>query len=153
MKCIVDSNIISYALRYGYDDETLNTVVKSIEDNLDKFTDDEIEMLERDFIEDNKKEYLRKLNFKTGRTRINILNRDFEVDEIILYYALRYSMGRLTYAPIIVIDNIKYNIAEGKISKKFIETALEFVKETSYSGFGIDKKTWIDFEKYLEGLV
>jgi hypothetical protein len=38
------------------------------------------------------------------------MNKKYNVDRDILFYAFRYSLGRMTFAPTTVMDNIKANI-------------------------------------------
>lgn len=75
-------------------------------------------------------------------------DKKFLVERDILIYAFRYSLGRMTFAPITVIDNIKANI--DKISTGDIELYIKEIKECSNYGMDCDKTVWNNFLKYLK---
>ena len=71
-----------------------------------------------------------------------------------LFYALRYALGRQTFAPSIVIDNIKanidlFNINDIDLIIKEIEVHEKY--GTSY-GMDCDKKKWMGFIEYLNDI-
>lgn len=73
------------------------------------------------------------------------------VEKDILFYALEYSLGRQTFAPITVMNNITKNINE------FLDWELENMVRRIKSheelhgnlGSESDKKDWYDFVDYL----
>lgn len=75
-------------------------------------------------------------------------DKKFLVERDILIYAFRYSLGRMTFAPIIVVDNIKANI--DKISTGDIELYIREIKECSNYGMDCDKDLWTNFLEYLK---
>lgn len=76
------------------------------------------------------------------------MNKIFKVERAILVYALRYSMGRQTFAPTIVIENIKENI--DLFSVAVVEMMIREIKEKEVYGAECDKQQWLGFIKYLE---
>lgn len=75
--------------------------------------------------------------------------KEFKVERDILFYALRYSLGRQTFAPTIVIENIKHNINGFSIHD--LETIKKEVLNQEKFGYGMecDKNKWIGFVEYL----
>lgn len=76
------------------------------------------------------------------------MDNNFTVEKDILFYALRYAMGRQTFAPTVVINNIKDNIS--KFNQHDIESLIREIEEKDYYGADIDKINWINFIKYLK---
>ena len=78
--------------------------------------------------------------------------KEFKVERDILFYALRYAIGRKTFAPIITIENIKKNIHLLSIYDLQIIIREIIWQETCGFGYGdeCDKKTWMDFLDYLQ---
>lgn len=76
------------------------------------------------------------------------MDKNLLVDRNILIYSFRYALGRKSYSPGIVIDNIKNNI--DKISSNDIELYIKEIDE--YSGYGLDfdKNMWMEFSDYLK---
>lgn len=76
------------------------------------------------------------------------MDKNLLVDRNILIYSFRYALGRKSYSPGIVIDNIKKNI--DKISSNDIELYIKEIDE--YSGYGLDfdKNMWMAFSDYLK---
>lgn len=66
----------------------------------------------------------------------------------ILILALKYSLKRESYAPVLVCDNIRDNIE--KFSKKELEYIIEVLKNDSISDKGINKEFWLNFSILLE---
>lgn len=73
----------------------------------------------------------------------------FEVEREILIFAMRYALGRMTFAPSIVIKNIKNNI--DKFTEKDIKILIKDIENVSYFELGMDHdiKAWVDFKRYL----
>ncbi len=75
------------------------------------------------------------------------------VSKDILIFAMRYALGRMTFAPTIVIENIKSNILN------FTQNEIDImIKDIEYqAGFGYghkcDEELWLDFADYLKGAV
>lgn len=76
------------------------------------------------------------------------MDKKFRVDRETLFFAFRYALGRMTYAPDTVMDNIKANIKD--ISTGDIETYIKEIKECENYGMDMDKKHWLNFNDYLE---
>lgn len=72
----------------------------------------------------------------------------FEVDRNILFFSFRYALGRMTYAPSTVIDNIKFNL--DKIPSHEIELYIREIEEFENYGMDCDVKTWTSFLKFLK---
>lgn len=76
------------------------------------------------------------------------MDNPIKVDIDMLFFALRYALGRQTFAPLIVMETIKNNL--NSICLKDIERMA--IEIESYTGEmpDIDKKQWADFVKFLE---
>lgn len=70
------------------------------------------------------------------------------VDREIMFFAFRYALGRMTYAPYSVIKSIKDNIIN--ISTEDIKQYIKEIYECENYGMSFDKTEWINFAKYLE---
>lgn len=75
----------------------------------------------------------------------------FMVNRDILIYALRYSLGRMSYAPSVVSDAIKDNIEN--ISSGDIKLYIREICDCEDYGMEFDKEHWLKFAKYLEGVL
>lgn len=78
------------------------------------------------------------------------MRKEFLVERDILMYALRYSLGRRTFAPTIVADNIKSNI--DKFNKTDLQLIIKDIDEQKdFGGYGdrCDKDTFMSLRKYL----
>lgn len=75
-------------------------------------------------------------------------NNIFKVDRNILLFSLKYALGRMTYAPSVVIDNIKFNI--DNITTNDIMLYIREIEEVEYFGTQSDKNTWFNFLNYLK---
>lgn len=71
----------------------------------------------------------------------------FDVEKDILFYALRYSIGRRTFAPMTVITNIKRNI--NKFSETDLQLILKEIKEHDNYGMECDAREWFDLVNYV----
>ena len=74
-----------------------------------------------------------------------------QVERDILVYAMRYALGRMSYAPTTVVDNIKRNI--DFFTPHQIELLIKDIEEQKdFGGYGMeyDKKVWMEFKDYLE---
>jgi D-mannonate dehydratase len=76
------------------------------------------------------------------------MEKEFKVSGEILFYAFRYALGRMTYAPTSVMDNIKANIKD--ISTADIEKYIKEIKECKEYGMEIDRQNWLSFLDYLK---
>ncbi len=76
------------------------------------------------------------------------MDKKYLVDRQILLFALRYALDRQTFAPTIVIDNIKANIKDMSSSdiKAFIK---EIVEDTDLVRVH-NLVDWLNFKDYLE---
>ena len=73
---------------------------------------------------------------------------NLQVDNDVLFFAFRYSLGRSSYAPYTVMAAIKENI--NKISTSEIEKYLKEIYECESYGMDLVKEHWLKFAKYLE---
>jgi hypothetical protein len=76
------------------------------------------------------------------------MNNNIKVDRDILIYAFRYALGRSSFAPVIVTDNIKANI--NNISTGDIQLFIKEINECTYYGMKMDKQHWLNFKDYLQ---
>lgn len=75
------------------------------------------------------------------------MDKKMFVDRNIIIYSFRYALGRKSYSPGIVIDNIKNNI--DKISSNDVELFIREIEEYSEYDLDFDKNIWISFSDYL----
>lgn len=76
------------------------------------------------------------------------------VERDILIYAFRYAMGRRTFAPITVVENIKTNI--DKLHWRDLQTMAKEIEDNDKMrnlGDSGDILFWREFKEYLENLV
>ena len=83
------------------------------------------------------------------------MDKQFIFDPDIFIMAVRYSIGRTTYASISVIDNIKANISffptnKLKIILRDVKEDLELYREHLWD---CDVQTWENFIEYLETVI
>lgn len=76
------------------------------------------------------------------------MEKTLKVDREILFFAFRYALGRMSYAPSTVMDNIKENI--DKISTGDIQAYIREIGECENYGMTMDETHWLDFKVYLE---
>ena len=81
------------------------------------------------------------------------MDKQFKVEKAILIYAMRYALGRMTFAPTMVIDNIKYNI--DLFSADSLRQIIKDIDEQASFGYGMDcdEETWMNFKEYLENRI
>ena len=84
-----------------------------------------------------------------------ILEKQYKVEGDILFYAFRYALGRQTFAPTTVIDNINNNIElfSNDGLKLFIKEISQAEEDNSLGNEKIDKPTWLNFRDYLENVI
>ena len=74
-----------------------------------------------------------------------------KVEKDILFYALEYSLGRRTFAPVTVMSNVQSNIDEFEDWE--LENMIKRIDshEQLHGNLGSesDKKDWYDFKDYL----
>jgi hypothetical protein len=75
------------------------------------------------------------------------LDRSLKVERSILFFAFRYALGRSSYAPNTVVDNIKANIKG--ISVGDIKAYIKEINECENYGMDMDKRHWMNFRDYL----
>lgn len=73
----------------------------------------------------------------------------FKVEREILIFAMRYALGRMTFAPTIVIENIKNNIRS--FTQNDIKLLIRDIEQQEPFGYGMkcDEETWMNFKQYL----
>lgn len=76
------------------------------------------------------------------------MNKKFKVDREILFFAFKYSLGRMSYAPTVITDNIKSNIYN--ISAGDIEAYIREIDQCECYGIKMDKQHWLNFKDYLQ---
>lgn len=82
------------------------------------------------------------------------MEKNMMVERDILIYAFRYAMGRRTFAPITVVENIKANI--DKLHWRDLQTMAKEIGDNdkmSNLGDSGDILFWREFKEYLENLV
>lgn len=78
-------------------------------------------------------------------------NKNLEIDKDMLIFGMRYALGRQTFAPTIVIENIKHNI--DKIDNNIIDIMIRDIEGHPGSlGMDCDVRKWMAFKKYLENI-
>ena len=70
------------------------------------------------------------------------------VDNSILIYAFRYSLGRKTFAPKEVMDNILENLH--KLKEYDIMQIIKEIEQAPSLGMDFDKIEWLKFKRRLE---
>lgn len=70
------------------------------------------------------------------------------VNKELLIYAFKYSLGRMTFAPITVCDEIKKNL--NIFSQSEIQFIIEEIEKCNNYGMDFDKTHWISFTNYLK---
>ena len=83
------------------------------------------------------------------------MDKQFIFDPDIFIMAIRYSIGRTTYASVSVIDNIKANISffptnKLKIILRDVKEDLELYREYLWE---CDVQTWENFIEWLETVI
>ncbi|MBO0602747.1 hypothetical protein I2483_13850 [Sporosarcina sp. E16_3] len=76
------------------------------------------------------------------------MDKKLKVNKEILFYAFRYALGRMSYAPSTIMDNIKANIND--LSTGDIQAYIREVAECENYGMEMDKTSWLGFKAYLE---
>lgn len=81
----------------------------------------------------------------------NIGNKNFKVESSILVFAMRYAMGRQTFAPKIVADNIIANLTLFSCEELelIIRDIDEYDKQFSF-GMEYDREMWLILRFHLE---
>lgn len=82
------------------------------------------------------------------------MDKQFRVERDILIYAMRYALGRMTFAPTTVMDNIRHNI--DLFSLDSLRLLIRDIDEQpSFGGYGMecDERLWLDFREYLEDVI
>ena len=84
------------------------------------------------------------------------MDKQFKVDREILMYAMRYALGRMTFAPIVAIENIKYNIdlfTKGDLEALIMDIENQESFGMQSLGMDCDVKTWLSFKQYLKNKI
>lgn len=72
----------------------------------------------------------------------------YKVDRFILAFAFRYALGRMSAAPSLVSDAIKFNL--DKLEVDDIERYIKEIKECTDYGMKCDLDTWEELLAVLE---
>lgn len=75
----------------------------------------------------------------------------FIAEEDIFVYAMRYALGRMTFAPLTVMENIKLNLLS--FNRCTLQTMIRDIEDQEFYGMECDKDLWLDFKKYLEDFI
>lgn len=77
------------------------------------------------------------------------MDKEFRVERDILIFAMRYALGRMTFAPLTVIDNIKHNI--DLFTANDLKILIRDIEGQADLGYGMDcdEKVWLRFKEYL----
>ena len=75
------------------------------------------------------------------------------VSKDILIFAMRYALGRMTFAPTIVIENIKSNMLN--FTPNEIDIMIKDIEYQAGFGYGheCDEELWLAFASYLRGFI
>lgn len=76
------------------------------------------------------------------------MEKKLMVDRDALFFSFRYALGRSSYAPLVVTDNIKANIE--LINDGDILSYIREINECDCFSDKIDKEYWDRFKDYLE---
>lgn len=81
------------------------------------------------------------------------MDKQFQVERDMVFYAMRYAMGRMTFAPLTVIDNIKHNI--DLFATENLKWMIREIDEQKAYGYGMecDERVWLDFKSYLQSVI
>lgn len=77
------------------------------------------------------------------------MTQKLTVDPDILFFAFRYALPRMTYAPNVVMASIKKNI--DKLDTAELERYIKEIDEFRNFGMEMDEVYWQSFKAYLEG--
>lgn len=72
-------------------------------------------------------------------------------DKELLIYAFRYSLGRMSFAPVTTTDCIKHNI--DKFSKEDLNLFIKEINDCENYGMDFDKSHWLNFLSYLKEIL
>lgn len=78
------------------------------------------------------------------------MNKQFQVERDILVFAMRYALGRMTFAGVTVLENIQHNI--DLFSANDLKLLIRDIDEQKNYGYGMecDEKLWLGLKIYLE---
>jgi len=76
------------------------------------------------------------------------MDKVFSVDREVLFYSFRYALGRRTFAPSNVVENIKANIQ--RVSDGDMKAYIKEINKCNYFGDKMDERFWKEFKDYLE---
>lgn len=76
------------------------------------------------------------------------MNNNIIASKDVLIYAFRYSLGRMTYAPVTVCETIKSNIKN--LSKYDLNLLIDEINNCQNYGMDFDKSYWLGFLRYLD---
>lgn len=79
------------------------------------------------------------------------MQNEFVVSRGVLIYAFRYALSRETYAPMLVVGEIKKNITA--VSTSDISLYIKEINEYDNLGVSYDREYWLSFLSYLEDVV
>lgn len=79
------------------------------------------------------------------------MGKAIQVDREILFFAFRYALGRKSYAPLVIENNIKANIENIDINE--IKAFIREIAECEDYGMDMDKQHWTSFKAYLENVL
>lgn len=95
-------------------------------------------------------------NVKLGYACINMDNTEnmVHIDKYLLIYALRYSIGQTTSAPIQVMDALRNNIdAFTEIEIEIFINEIKSKRKKKSLGTNFDKINWNNFQVELESIL
>lgn len=79
------------------------------------------------------------------------MDKTLKVDRETLFYAFRYALGRASFAPSVVMDNIKANIDDLSIGD--VKAYIKEIGECKHLGMDMDESEWLRFKDYLEDVL
>lgn len=75
------------------------------------------------------------------------MDKKLQVDRDILFFAFRYALGRSSYAPASITENIKHNI--DNLSDGDLRAYIREIEECGNLGHDMDIRHWNEFKMYL----
>lgn len=78
------------------------------------------------------------------------MTKQFQVERDILVFAMRYALGRMTFAGVTVLENIQHNI--DLFSANDLHLLIRDIEEQKSFGYGMkcDEELWLGLKSYLQ---
>ena len=78
------------------------------------------------------------------------VEKQFQVERDILFFATRYALGRMTFAPSTILENIQHNIDQ--FNANDLKLLIRDIEEQKSYGYGMkcDEDLWLGLKVYLQ---